>query len=418
MPAMSPALDVARLRAEFPGLGRRVNGRPAVFLDGPAGSQTPRSVSEAVSGYLTHTNANTGGAFATSRESDALLAGARRAAADFLGTDDPDLVVFGPNMTTLTLALAEALSQAWRPGDEIVVTRLEHDANFTPWVAAARRAGATVRQVRVKPADCTLDLEDLVAQLSGRTRLVAVTAASNAVGSVPPLARVIEMAHAAGALAFVDAVHHAPHRLIDVGAWGCDFLVCSAYKFFGPHVGILWGRRELLEQLPARRLRPVADTLPERWMTGTQNHEGIAGTLAAIDYLAAIGRERRPEAAGRRPALVAAFEAIGAHERGLARHALAAFATVPGLSLCGIADPARLDERVPTFSFTHARRPAAAIARHLAGHGIFVWSGNFYALPLTEALGVEPDGLVRVGFLHYNTVDEIERLREALAGGV
>jgi cysteine desulfurase family protein (TIGR01976 family) len=411
---VSHSFEPERWRAQFPALSRRVGGRPAVFLDGPAGSQVPRRVSDAVVSYLSETNANSGGVFATSTETDVLLRNAHRAVADFLGSDDPDLVIFGPNMTTLTLALANALCRGWRAGDEILVTRLEHDANFTPWVELAREAGAIVRYASIRRDDCTLDLDDLRSKLSDRTRLVAVSAASNAVGTLPPLERIVAMAHDVGAQVFIDAVHHAPHRLIDVNAWDCDFVACSAYKFFGPHVGMLWGKREMLERLPVRQLRPAPRELPGRWMTGTQNHEGIAGTRAAIEYLADIGRARAPDAPNRRAALSAAFDAIGEYERSLSARMIEALTGLHDVRLWGIADPRRLDERVPTFSITHRSRSPLEVAQHLAGRGIFVWHGNFYALPLTEALDLEPNGLVRIGLLHYNTVEEIDRLRLAL----
>ena len=412
---MSRPLDPHRWRSEFPAFERQLGGRPAVFFDGPAGSQVPRRVIDAVGGYLAEINANTGGHFATSLASGELLDTAHRAAADFLGVDDSDLVVFGPNMTTLTFQLADALRREWGPGDEVLVTHLEHDANFTPWVLAAAESGATVRRAAILRHDCTLDLDDFAAKLSERTRLVAIAAASNAVGSLPPLARVVELAHAVGASVFVDAVHFAPHRLIEARAWDCDFVVCSAYKFFGPHVAFMWGRRDLLARLPVRHLRPVGDAPPASWMPGTQSHEGIAGTLQAIEYLADIGREHAPRAADRRAALREGFEAIGAHERLLSTRMLDMLDEIPELSVWGITDRERLAERVPTFSFTHQRRKAAEIARHLGQRGIFVWHGNFYALPLTEALDLEPDGLVRVGLLHYNTTEEIDRLGAALA---
>ena len=411
---MSRRFDPLRWRAEFPALSREVQGSPAVFLDGPAGSQVPQSVIAAVGSYMAENNANTGGAFATSVATDSMLQEAHRAAADFVGADDPDLVVFGPNMTTLTLALADSLRREWQAGDEILLTRLEHDANFTPWIDAAHEAGATVRYAEIRTDDCTLDLDDLGSKLTDRTRLVAVCAASNAVGTVPPLKRITSMAHAVGARVFVDAVHYAPHRLIDVQVWGCDFVVCSAYKFFGPHVGFLWGRRELLEGLPVRKLRPVSDVPPDRWMPGTQSHEGIAGTLAAIDYLAGIGREHAPDAQDRRAALRAAFDAIGEHESRLGATMIEKLAGLPDIRLWGITDTARLAERVPTFSITHRRHAPDKVARHLAERGIFVWHGNFYAQPLTEALGLEPAGLVRIGLLHYNTAEEIDRLHSAL----
>jgi cysteine desulfurase family protein (TIGR01976 family) len=406
---------IDQVRALFPALTRRVGEAPAIFLDGPGGSQVPQRVIDAVSGYLLRQNANSGGVFATSVETDAMLDEAHAAAADLLGANDHGEVAFGANMTTLTMALAHALARTWNAGDEVLVTRADHDANVAPWLLAARDAGAAVRHVDVCREDGTLDLDDLTRKLSRRTRLVAVGCASNAIGTIHPVRRIAEQAHAAGALVFLDAVHVAPHALIDVAAWGCDFLACSAYKFFGPHVGLLWGRRELLETLPAWKVRPASEALPHRWETGTLNHEGIAGTLAAVEYLADLGRRLDPAADGRRAAMVAAFRAIQAYEQDLSRLALARLAAIPGLTLHGIADPARVAERTPTFAFTHARRTPAEIARFLAGRGIFTWSGNFYALALTEAMGLEPDGVLRAGFLHYNTAEEVERLGEALA---
>lgn len=410
---MSVPFDVERWRRRFPGLAREVNGRPAAFLDGPAGSQVPDSVAAAVAHAMTHVNANHGGAFATSLENDAMVARARGAVASFVGDPGSGAVVFGPNMTTLTFALARSLSRTWRAGDEVVVTRLDHDANVTPWVRAAESAGAVVRRVPLRPDDGTLDLEAFSRLLSARTRLVAVGHASNALGTVNPVAEIVARAHDAGAEVFVDAVHGAPHRLLDVGAWGCDWLACSAYKFFGPHLGILWGRKERLAGLPVEKVRPAPDEAPDRWETGTPSFEGIAGTLAAIAYLEEIGRAH---GAGEDPreALRAAFEAIGRHEGELARAALEALGAVPGVRVRGIVDPRRLDERVATFGFTVDGVPAAEVARRLAARGVFVWSGNFYAVEVTEALGLEPHGLVRAGFLHYNTLDEIERLASAL----
>lgn len=406
-------LDVglaAECRAMFPALAREHDRQPAVFFDGPAGSQTPQVVIDAIGHYLATMNANHGGPFATSQASDALLDAAHEALADLFAASDPGEVAFGANMTTLTLALSRALARTWRPGDELLVTQLDHDANVSPWVLAARDAGATVRHVRVNPADCTLDLEDLSRQLTPRTRLVAFTAASNAAGTVNPVAEICRRAHDLGALAFVDAVHYAPHRRMDVAGWDCDFAVCSAYKFFGPHVGVLWGRRRLLTELPAYKVRPAPDDLPGRWMTGTQNHEGIAGVLAAVEYLASLGRRARPDVADRRAALDAAFDAIRGYETMLAGRLLAGLSELPSVRVWGIADPRRLAERVPTFAITHRRLRPRDLAEFLAARGVFAWHGNFYALPLTEALGLEPAGLVRIGLLHYNTPAEIERL--------
>jgi cysteine desulfurase family protein (TIGR01976 family) len=411
---MTKKFDVDHWRARFPALNREIDGRPVVYFDGPAGSQVPHSVVDAVASYLTDMNANCGGVFASSHESDELLGEAHRAVADLLGSPNADTVAFGPNMTTLTLALARAMSRTWRPGDEIVVTLLEHDANFTPWVQAARDAGATVQEVAIRRDDCTLDMDDLKSKLNDHTRLVAVGAASNAVGTINPMREVADLAHAAGAQVFVDAVHYAPHGPIDVQTWDCDFVTCSAYKFFGPHVGILWGKRGPMAELPAYKLRPATDELPGRWMTGTQNHEGIAGTLAAVDYLAEIGRAHDPSAGDRRSALSAAYSAIVDYERTLVRHMLESLAELKDVRVWGITDLDRLAERVPTVAITHSHRTPQQIAQHLADRGIFVWHGNYYALPLTETLGLEPDGMVRIGQLHYNTRGEIDRLIEAL----
>ena len=406
---------VAACRAQYPALSRLVGGRPAVYLDGPAGSQVPRRVMDAISGYLAERNANHDGLFATSQESDAMLAQAHRAVADLVGAEDPATIAFGPNMTTLTFALSRALARTWKPGDEVVVTRLDHDANVTPWVLAARDAGATVRHVDIHREDCTLNLEDLRAKLSDRTRLVAVGCASNATGSVNPVQQICRWAQEVGALTFLDAVHYAPHALIDVQRFGCDFLACSAYKFFGPHVGAMWGKRSLLEELQPYKLRPAPDSLPGRWMTGTQNHEGIAGTLAAVDYLADLGRAlAKDPARPRRESLAVAYGAIGEYERDLASQLLEGLQRLSDVRIWGITDPARLHDRFPTVSITHARHTPTQLAKWLGERGVFVWQGNYYALPLTETLGLEPEGMVRIGLLHYNTPAEVEYLLELL----
>ncbi|MEO1979572.1 MAG: cysteine desulfurase-like protein [Fuerstiella sp.] len=406
---------IDEIRSQFPALARQTGGQPAAFFDGPAGTQVPLCVIDAVSRYFVQHNANHEGLFPTSRESDVVLAAAHQATADFLGSDDPDTVSFGPNMTTLTLSLSRALGRTWSPGDEVIVSRLDHDANFTPWVLAAADAGATVRYIDIDPTDCTLDMDDFKAKLNDRTRLVAVGCASNAVGSVNPVKEICRLSRMAGALTFLDAVHFAPHSLIDVNDFGCDFLACSAYKFFGPHVGILWGRRPLLEELTAYKLRPASDALPGKWMTGTQNHECIAGTLAAIDYLATLGRTvAGDESLPRRAALKQAYQAITDYEQPLIWHLIDGLRSLEAFRLWGIADPLRQAERLPTISITHARRTPAEIAEELGRQGLFVWHGNYYALPLTERLGLEPDGMIRVGIVHYNTLAEVDRLLAAL----
>jgi cysteine desulfurase family protein (TIGR01976 family) len=408
--------QVESCRRQFPALSRDVDGRPGVFFDGPAGTQVPQRVIDAVADYFTRYNANHGGHFATSQDSDAMLHRAREAVADLLGADDSDCVAFGANMTTLTFALSRALARTWRPGDEIVLTRLEHDANFTPWVLAARDAGATVQYAEINREDCTLDLDDFKSKLNDRTRLVAVGCASNATGTINPVADICRWAREVGALSFLDAVHFAPHARIDVARFGCDFLTCSAYKFFGPHVGILWGRRPLLEELEAYKVRPAPNCLPDKWMTGTQNHEGIAGTLAAVEYIADVGRLAADDIAlDRRAALDAAFAAVQSYECDLVSRLLAGLAENPKIKVWGITAPTRLTERLPTVSITHRDLTAEQLAKHLGQRGIFVWDGNYYALPLTEALGLEPDGMVRIGLVHYNTREEIDRLLTEVA---
>ncbi|MEK6236939.1 MAG: cysteine desulfurase-like protein [Planctomycetales bacterium] len=412
---MTSSYDVERQRSMFPALSRMTGERPAVFFDGPAGSQVPQQVIDAVSRYLAETNANHGGTFATSVESDQVLDHAQHAAADFLGTADPDLVVFGANMTTLTFSLSRSLSRDWSEGDEIIVSRLDHDANYTPWTSAARDAGATVKHIEVRKEDCTLDMDSLREQLSSRTRLVAVGCASNAAGTINPFQEIIALAHEVGAKVFLDAVHYAPHARLSADDWDCDFLACSAYKFFGPHVGLLWGKREWMTTLPAYQVRPAGNDVPDRWLTGTQNHEGIAGTAAAIEYLADLGRSLQPSAKDRGAALSAAFREITAHEQELCKQLLDGLSQLSSIRVWGITDLESLSHRVPTVSFTHARHAPRQVAEFLAERGIFVWHGNYYALPLTEALDLEPDGMVRIGLLHYNPATEVERLLAALA---
>jgi cysteine desulfurase family protein (TIGR01976 family) len=408
-----PVVDYCR--RQFPALSRRVGERPAAFFDGAGGTQVPQRVIEAVSHYLAHTNANWGGLFATSRESNQILAEAHRGLADFLGADDPDTVVFGQNMTSLTFALSRSLARQWKSSDEIIVTRLDHDANVSPWVLAARDAGATVRYAGIRDEDCTLDLEELRHLINERTKLVAVGCASNATGTINSVRDIADWAHQVGALVFLDAVHFAPHALIDVQALGCDFLACSAYKFFGPHLGVLWGRRRLLEELEAYKVRPAPLTPPDKWMTGTQSHEAIAGALAAVEYLADLGRTlAENDALPRRAALRAAYREIGLYERGLAARLLAGLDQMPDVKVWGINAPERIEERLATVSFTHDRFTPAAMAEQLGRMGFFVWHGNYYALGLTEALGLEPGGMLRVGMVHYNTLAEVERLLEAL----
>lgn len=412
---------VEAARQQFPALQRIRDGQRPIFLDGPGGTQVPQRVIAAMADYLATCNANHGGVFATSRESDAILHRAHESMADLINAPSPDEIIFGSNMTTLALHLSRALSRTLKPGDEVVVTRLDHDANITPWTLAARDAGALVRWVDFRPEDCTLDLDVVRRHLNGNTRWVAVGAASNSVGTLNDVAAITRLAHDVGAKVFVDAVHFAPHGPIDVQAWGVDFLACSAYKFFGPHVGILWGKREHLERLPAYKLRPAPETLPGRWMTGTQNYEGLAGVAAAVDYLAELGLQHPdlgktfPNLIGRRLQLRCALAAIQAYETDLCRRLLGGLVERSQFKVLGISDSRRLNARVPTVSVTHQRLSPRELAEHLAARHIYAWNGNMYALALSEKLGLEAHGgFLRLGLVHYNTMEEIDKTLNAL----
>lgn len=405
--------DIAWVRDQFPSLKLQVNGQAAAFLDGPAGTQVPRQVMDAVQNYFLTANANTYGAFLTSRRNDEMILSARAAMADFFNCDANE-VVFGQNMTTITFALARSIGRQLKPGDEIVVTTLDHDANVAPWRALEEK-GAVIRQVDIREEDCTLDLEDLKRKITAKTKLVAVGYASNIVGTINPVAQIAKLAHAAGALMFVDAVHYAPHGLIDVKALDCDFLVCSPYKFFGPHMGTLYGKREQLERFKPYKVRPATNTSPECWETGTQVQELIAGIGAAVDYIAGLGRHCDPGAKHRREALQAAYRATHPYETGLLSRLMGGLQTIPGIRTFGITDPQRFDERCSTLSFRLGDHNPTKIAAFLGDRGIFTWDGNFYALNLSERLGVEQKGgVLRVGLIHYNTAEEVDRLLAAL----
>ena len=409
----APQLDPAWARAQFTALAQQVSGRPAVFFDGPGGTQVPDRVIDAMSDYLRRSNANVHGAYATSRRTDEVIDDARRSTADLLGCD-ADEIVFGPNMTTLAFSVSRAIGLDLQPGDEIVVTKLDHDANVAPWRALEER-GIVVVCCDIREADCTLDMEDLDRRITARTRLVAITHASNAVGTIPDVTEIVRRAHAMGALAFVDAVHYTPHGPLDVRALDCDFLACSPYKFFGPHLGILYGKRAHLQRLRATKVRPAPDTSPERWETGTQSHEGLAGLVATIDYLQELGERASPDATDRRVRLQAAMKAIRLYERGLAERLIPGLLAVPGLTLYGIPEPTRFDARTPTAAVRIAGQSPRSLASRLGEQGIFTWNGNYYAVELTERLGVESSGgMLRIGLVHYNTAEEIDRLLAAL----
>jgi len=432
-------LDLAYVRSQFPSLVQTLNGHPAAFLDGPGGTQVPQRVMDAISGYLRRDNANTGGAYATSRRTDGMIAEARSAMADFLhcGADE---VAFGPNMTTLTYAMSRAIGRELKPGDEIVVTRLDHDANVSPWLQMAEDLnkedrGITVRWAEIHDHDCTLDMADLASKINSKTKLVAVGYASNAVGTINPVKEIVRLAHAAGALAYIDAVHYGPHGLIDVAALDCDFLVCSTYKFFGPHMGVLFGKREHLQRLRPYKVRPLTDAIPFRWEYGTLNHECIAGITACVEYIAEIGRrsrsneeehvgtaalgcpssEARPSPLTRRAAIEAAYAAIHEHERALLERMTTGLLKIPGVKIYGITDPARFHERCATLAVRIAGHSPLELATKLGDRGFFTWDGNYYALNLTEHLDVEKSGgFLRIGLVHYNTAEEVDRLLAAL----
>jgi cysteine desulfurase family protein (TIGR01976 family) len=412
------SFNINAIRDQFPALKR-----PVIFFDNPGGTQVARSCLERVQNYLVESNANHGGNFATSRASDATVAAARAALAEFLNASRPEEIILGPNMTSLTFRISRALAPTFQPGDTLVVTHLDHDANISPWLRVAEDRGCKVRWVDINPADGTLNLDDFQAALQDKPRLVAFGYASNALGTLNPVYPMVEMAKQAGALVYIDAVQYAAHGPIDVQALGCDFLVCSAYKFFGPHVGVLYGRYELLDQIRAYRVRPAPADPPEKFETGTNNFEGIAGTLGAMEYFTWLGNNFGDEAShlyagayqGARLTYKKAMGAIRAYEADLSRSLLQMLKGIPGACVYGPSDPSKVEARVPTVSFTIEGHTPEQIANYLGERGIYVWNGNFYALAVTTRLGLEGrGGLLRVGATHYNTLDEVHRLGEAL----
>lgn len=411
-------LNETLVRGQFPALERDV-----IFFDNPGGTQIARPAVERMTDYLYHHNANHGGAFATSIESDALLEEAHSAMADMLCASRPEEIVFGNNMTTLTLHISRSLARTWQPGDHIVVTRLDHDANYTPWILAAEDRGVNVIQVDFHPEDGTLDMAEMQRAMEVKPRLVAVGYASNALGTINPVKEITAMAHAAGALVYIDAVQYAPHGAIDVQDLDADFLVCSSYKFFGPHAGILYGKYELMNELRAYKVRPAPNSLPGKFETGTQNHEGIAGVLGTVEYLEWLGQTFGGSFAriygeryiGRRLHLKQAMAVMHAAEMPVSQTLLDMLLKTPGVTVYGLTDAARMEERVPTYAFRLQGWHPRQVAEALAKKNIYVWDGNYYALSVTERLGLEDSGgMVRVGPVHYNTVDEVWKFGEAL----
>ena len=403
---MSGVRDVAQIRADFPALSRREGDRPVAYFDGPGGTQVPRTVVDAMSGYLLHHNANTHWVYPTSVETDALLAGAREIFADFFNAA-PDEVSFGNNMTTIAFHLARGLARGWQAGDEIVVTELDHHANVAPWRAVAKDRGLVVRVARLNAQTFRTDAAELASLIGPRTRLVAVGAASNALGTVTDVAEVCSLARAAGALTFVDAVHHVPHTLVDVRALGCDFLACSSYKFYGPHAGILYGRRDVVQRIDTPKLDPAPNDGPERLETGTQNHEGIVGAAAAVSYLASLGGE----GGTRRERLARAYASLHARGDLLLARLWEGLGAIDGVTLYG---PEPGTPRTPTVSFTLRGWGTDDTARRLATRGLYASSGDFYAQTVAERLGRGADGFVRAGAACYTTADEVDRLVAAV----
>jgi cysteine desulfurase family protein (TIGR01976 family) len=399
---------IAWVRSQFPSLGRTVNDCPIIYLDGPGGTQVPAQVIAAVSDYYQTSNSNLGGRFATSEQTGAIVSDAREMLARFLGAKRPEEIVFGQNMTSLTFALSRALAQSWEPGAEIIVTSLDHDANVTTWRRAASERGVEVRTWDFRPETCTLELSDLKPLVNRRTVLIAVTLASNAVGSMVDVAAVTRLAHTVGAKVFVDGVHSAPHAAINVQLLDCDFLGCSAYKFFGPHVGVLWGRHDLLASIQPYKVRPAANEPPGSWETGTQSFESIAGAAAAVRYLESINAHSTGISD-----LKASMDSITAYERQLAERFLAGITEIPGLQLFGLNSA---QNRTPTFAIRLAQLTPEEIADRLGRHGIFVWHGHFYAVDVINRLGLaDRGGVVRLGFAHYNTLEEVDRALALLA---
>lgn len=431
-----PPLDVDALRSQFPALSLTHHGRPRIYLDNPAGTQLPQCVIDAMTAAMVEFNANLHGSFRTSRRATALIAEAHAAVADMVNAASPAEIVFGPNMTTLTFMMTRALGPLFEPGDEIVLTRMEHDANHTPWRLMAEERGLTVR---VLPFDTTtheFDLDELASLVNERTRFAAFNYASNILGTINDVAAMCAMVRAVGGITYVDAVQYAPHGPIDVQQLGCDLLVASPYKFYGPHQGVLWGREDLLTRIPAHKLRVVPDVPPNRFETGCQSLAGQAGTLAAIEYLERIGTAYTIEGdlgeagasvdadndvettlAPRTRAVHAALRAFAAHEEVLTERLISGLQAIGDLTVHGITDPAAFARRVPTVSFSRPGTDPAAVARGLDEQGIYVWNGHSYALPVIEHLGLaDAGGVVRIGPTHYNTLDEIERILEVLDG--
>ena len=402
-------MNITQLREQFPALMQNVDGKSPIFLDGPGGSQVPTSVLTAMTAYLGHYNSNLGGAFFSSDKTVELMANARQAAADLLNAPSSQQIVFGPNTTSLTFSFSRAISRDWQAGDEIIVTNADHFSNVSSWQQAAEDKGVKVNTALINEADCSLDMVQFESLLNSNTKLVAVTYASNTTGSINNIKRIVELAHAVGALVYVDAVHYAPHELVDVQALDCDFLACSAYKFFGPHLGMVYGKKEHLDGFTPYKVEPAKDVAPGRWETGTQSFEAMAGFIAAVDYIAAISE--LDDSHSRREKLSVAFAKTKQHEMALSEHFLTRLVNYPRIKLFGIDDFDRLNERTPTFALIFEGLEPRAVSEFLGKQHICVWDGNFYAKGLCKQLDVlDKGGVVRIGCMHYNTIEELDQL--------
>ena len=412
-PARTPARTIDEVRSRFPSLSVTDDGRPRIYLDNPAGTQVPADVIDRMSRYLARDNANLGGDFPTARASEQMVADAHAAMAAFVNARSDAEIVFGQNMTTLTFHISRSLGRLFSPGDEIIVTRMDHDANIAPWLMLAEDRGLTIRWLDFDTERFEFDPATLDALISPKTKLLAVSYASNVIGTINDVKAMAAKAKAAGALVYVDAVQYAPHGLIDVQDLDCDFLVCSPYKFYGPHLGVLWGRAELLDELVAYKVRAASDRLPDKFETGTLSHESLAGLLGTVDYLTWYGGAGQEQ--GRRATLEAAYQAMQAHEADLTRRLIDGLRAMAPVRIQGIDDHNRLGRRVPTVSFTAGKHPPRALAKHLADRNIFVWDGHNYAIELVGALGLlDKGGVLRIGMAHYNTAEEIDRTLAAI----
>jgi cysteine desulfurase family protein (TIGR01976 family) len=416
------SFDLKAIRSQFPALALTDSGTRRIYFDNPGGTQVPGCVAEAISDCLLTKNANLGAHFSTSKDADRVMQNGREAMADFLNAPSAEEIIFGPSMTTITFHLSRSIGRSLRPGDEIVLSRMDHDANIGPWLLLARDLDLEVRWLPFNTDSFEIDVDVLDEVLTERTRLVCVGGASNFTGTINDVKTICKRARALGALTYIDGVQSAPHIPIDVQDIGCDFFVCSSYKFFGPHQGILWGRREVLEKLEPYKLRPVPAEIPYCFETGTQSHEGVAGITAAVDYFASIGESMAqdhvaswPSFSGRRQHVHAAMDLLFDYEKSLARHLLGGLLAIDGISVQGISAADAMDRRVPTVSFTHDKTAPELIAQGLARENIFVWDGHFYAVEAARTLGLyDSGGALRIGPVHYNTIEEIDELLDVL----